>query len=214
MGCGAKRWKLPEEHRKAPGRLVLPLSAFCKDVVMRRVAKERQPPGVTMWTLAAFTSNSSVPFFSLAAFRSGYHLPHFTRSITDRTLLPHSHFLGRLPQDPATIVPLSWDHQTFRGSGRSAESFSAYSWMGGWKKTGLVCHRRPSCVCAAAFSFLDEWKSRVTHSAHAHVPPNTGPCELKPKAVSQRHSRGWFHLLTRKRSKCQRSGKVKCRLKR
>ena len=116
---------------------------------------------------------------------------------------PSFHTFHHGPDSPPTLslprqaspgscdyCPLSWDHQTFRGSGRSAESFSAYSWMGGWKKTGLVCHRRPSCVCAAAFSFLDEWKSRVTHSARAHVPPNTGPCELKPKAVSQRHSRG------------------------
>lgn len=147
MGCGAKRWKLPEEHRKAPGRLVLPLSAFCKDVVMRRVAKERQPPGVTMWTLAAFTSNSSVPFFSLAAFRSGYHLPHFTRSITDRTLLPHSHFLGRLPQDPATIV--LWAG-TIRPSEAQEEALKASLRIRGWEGG----RRRGLCATGGQAAFV------------------------------------------------------------
>ena len=112
---------------------------------------------------------------------------------------PYSHFLGQLPWDHETPIPLNWKHQTFRGSGRSAESFSAYSWIGGWKKTALVCHRRPSCFCATAFTFLDKQKSRVTHSASGHVPPNTTQAiELKPMAISQRVSRGWFHPRTRK----------------
>lgn len=41
--------------------------------------------------------------------------------------------------------PLFTKKTTLRGSGRSAESFSAYSCIGEWKKTELVCHRRSIC---------------------------------------------------------------------
>lgn len=95
----------------------------------------------------------------------------------------------------------SWDscsfeeHRTFRGSGRSAESFSANSWIGEWKKRELVCHRRPSCFCATAFTFLEQQESRDPHAAGGHVPPNTHTLAIEPKhgATSQIVSRGWFH---------------------
>lgn len=94
------------------------------------------------------------------------------------------------------------ERHTFRGSGRSAESFSANSWIGGWKKRVLVCHRRPSCFCATAFTFLDKQESRVPHAASGYVPPNTHTLAIEPRhiAISQMVSRDWFHPHMRKNS--------------
>lgn len=71
--------------------------------------------------------------------------------------------------DPQAPLPGSWEHHTFRGSGRSAESCSAYSWIGGWKKRLLVCHRRLSCFCATAFTFLGKPGAELPR-LQAHMP--------------------------------------------
>ena len=112
-----------------------------------------------------FSSNSLTSLFSLSAFRHGYQCTHFRCSVHRPDSAPIFSFPRPASLGSADPAPLSYEHQTFKGSGRSAESFSAYSCIRGWKKTELVCHRRPSCLCAAAFTFLDKQKGRVTHTA-------------------------------------------------
>ena len=71
----------------------------------------------------------------------------------------------------------SWEHYTLRGSGRSAESFSAYSCIGEWKKTELVCHRRSICFFATAVTFLEKHRTSQAHSTSRHV-LSPGPSNL------------------------------------
>lgn len=165
---GAKRWRPLEEHRECE-RAGTPAMWF-----LQRDGGEKNHQGEAKpWRWGSEHGQFINSFLLLHCFLIRLLTHHCRCSMHRPNFQPISLFPKTAPLGSWTPDPLSWEHHTFRGSGRSTASFSTYSWIGGWKKKVLVCHRRPSCFCAAALTFLVEQRSRVTHTARWYVPPNT-----------------------------------------
>lgn len=160
------------------------------------------------WVLAGLVKSFLLDCFQIWVLAHYFSCSMHRPNALPTFLLPRPAPLGSQCDAPALS---SWSFYTFRGSGRSAESFSAYSWIRGWKKKPLVCHRRPSCFCATAFTFLGKQKSRVTHTARGvSFPTHTLFIDPKYMAIPQRVSRGWFHPHRRRNSDHQRCLAMRC----
>lgn len=98
---------------------------------------------------------------------------------------------GHYPCELGEPFLVSWEHYTLRGSGRSAESFSAYSCIGEWKKTELVCHRRSICFFATALTFLEKHRTSQAHTTSRDV-LCPGPPNLDPRLLLQEFQEAGF----------------------
>lgn len=171
--------KISWQHWRASGGLGSLIKDFWKDI---RRWPRRGNSGGHMWTLDCFISSSEIPFFSMSAFRYGYLLT-----------MADFQYPGQIPWVPRS--PSLWagstEHSTLRGSGRSAESFSAYSCIWGWKKTELVCHRRPICFCATAVTFLEKHTTSQAYTTSRLV-LSPGSLNLDPWLLLQQFQEAGF----------------------
>lgn len=181
--------KISWQHWRVSAGLGSLIKDFWKGI--RRWPRRGDSGGHT-WTLYCFSSSLEIPFFSVSALRFGYLLAMVDFQCPDQN--PWA------PKSPSLWAG-STEHSTLRGSGRSAASFSAYSCIGGWKKTELVCHRRFICFWATAVTFLEKHTtSQVYNTSRLVLSP--GSLNLDPWLLLQQFQEAGFTGATIRGDEC------------